>query len=124
MEKLLHELIHQFKLDNTYTINRNIWVGHASIGISKAFTISKAKSYLSSRFSEFIRENEQTPIWIIATLKQWENIHPFQSVREVDQPLFIKRFPNGKILIAVIWPWQFREGVASILVYEGEFIEE
>ena len=65
---------------------------------------------------------KKTPEELEKTLAQWENFHPYQKVREIDQPMFISRDGNN-ITTAVIWPWQIKEGVASLMLYEGKFIE-
>jgi hypothetical protein len=123
MENKINELIQKFNLKNDLTKNFNIWVGHAKIGYKGRPSIEEAKSILLEIFDEFLEEGEPTPENIKKTLKQWENFHPYQNAREIDQPMFFSK-RNNKIFIAVIWPWQIKEGVASLMLYQGNFIED
>lgn len=122
MESRINELIKQFNLKNDLTKNFNIWVGHAKIGYKGRPSIEEAKSILLGIFDEFIEEGEPTPENMQKTLKQWENFHPYQNVREIDQPMFFSK-KNNKVFVVVIWPWQIKEGVASLMLYQGNFIE-
>jgi len=117
----LKELIQTFELKNDLTENPNIWVGHAKIGYRNRPTIYEAKKILLNFFDNFIEEYEPTPEELKKTISRWENFHPYQSVREQDQPMFVSKTEN-KIIIAVIWPWQLKPGVASLMIYEGELI--
>lgn len=121
-QERLQELISLFRLKNDLTENPNIWIGHAKIGFRKSPNIEEAKSILLGYFKEFIEEFEPTPQELKKTLSQWEDYHPFQKVREIDQPMFISRNGN-KIIVAVIWPWQIKEGTASLMIYNGEILE-
>ncbi|RLG11711.1 hypothetical protein DRN73_04590 [Candidatus Pacearchaeota archaeon] len=118
----INELIKKFNLKNDLTKNFNIWVGHAKIGYRNRPSINEVKKILLEIFDEFIEEYEPTPERLKETLSQWENFHPYQKVREIDQPMFVSR-EGEKIIVAVIWPWQIKEGVASLMLYEGKFIE-
>ena len=118
----INELIEKFNLKNDLTKNFNIWIGHAKIGYRKRPSIEEVKKILLELFDEFIEEYEPTPERLKKTLEQWENFHPYQKVREIDQPMFISR-EGDKIIVAVIWPWQIKEGVASLMLYEGKFLE-
>lgn len=117
----LQELIASFQLKNDLTENINIWAGHAKIGFRGRPSIDDAKCTLLKYFDEFIEEFEPTPPELKKTLLQWEGYHPFQKVREIDQPMFLTRKGN-QIVVAVIWPWQIKEGVASLMIYKGEII--
>ncbi len=121
MEKdKFQDLIQKFDLKNDITENPNIWVGHAKIGYNNNQpTIYEAKKILLDFFEEFIEEYEPTPEEIKNIIKRWENFHPYQSVREQDQPMFVSKTEN-RITVAVIWPWQLKQDVASLMVYEGE----
>ena len=117
-EARFQELVQRFKLKNDLTDNFDIWVGHAKIGFREAPKMEEAKKILLEFFEEFIEEYEPTPEKVKTLLKQWENYHPYQNVRELDQPMFISK--NGdEIIIAVIWPWQLKDGIASLMVYKG-----
>lgn len=119
MKNQINKLIKTFNLKNDLTKSFNIWVGHAKIGYKRRPSIEKTKKILSKLFDEFIEEGTPTPKDIKKILKQWENFHPYQKVREIDQPLFISK--EGKnIFIAVIWPWQIKEGIASLMLYQGK----
>jgi len=118
----IKELVEKFNLKNDLTANFNIWVGHAKIGYRNRMTIEQAKSLLISYFEEFIEEGEPTPENLKRTLAQWENFHPYQRVRAEDQPMFLTR-KDGHIFVAVIWPWQIKDGVASLMLYEGKIID-
>lgn len=115
----IKELIEKFNLKNDLTPNKNIWVGHAKIGYRNRLTIEEAKNFLSDMFQTHIKEGEPTPKELIEILEQWEDYHPYQKVREIDQPMFISQKENI-IFVAVIWPWQIKEGVASLMIYQGE----
>ena len=120
MEKdKFQDLIQKFELKNDITKNPNIWVGHAKIGYNNQPTIYEAKKILLEFFDEFIEEYEPTPEEIKNIIRRWENFHPYQNVREQDQPMFISKTGN-RIIVAVIWPWQLKQDVASLMVYEGE----
>lgn len=121
-EEKLQELVNLFRLKNDLTENFNIWVGHAKIGFRKSPTIEEAKSVLLGYFDEFIEEFEPTPQELKKTMIQWEGYHPYQKVREIDQPMFFSRKGN-QIIMAVIWPWQIKEGVASLMIYSGELLQ-
>jgi len=122
-EKIFHEIIHRFNLVNDYTDNENIWVGHGRIGNIGCPDIEEAKIILTKHLGDEIAENEETPEWIKKTLFQWENAHPYQHIHEKGQPLFAKRLNNNKIIVAAIWPWQIKKNIASLMVYEGNFLE-
>jgi len=122
MEEKVNELIRQFDLKNDLTKNFNIWVGHAKVGYNGKPSIEETKTTLLHLFDEFIEEGEPTPENFKKTLKQWEDFHPYQNVREIDQPMFISR-QGDKVFIMVIWPWQIKEGVASLMLYQGNFVE-
>ena len=123
MENLTFEkIIEKFNMKNDLTNNPKIWMGHAKIGYRGRIKMMETKELLSKYFPEHIPENIPTPEELKKTLAQWENAHPFQHVREEDQPMFIKRKGN-KIEIAVIWPWQMKEGVASLMLYKGEILD-
>lgn len=115
----LQDLIQKFQLKNDLTKNFNIWVGHAKIGHRDKPDIEQAKKILIGFFDEFIEEYEPTPDELKDVLAQWENFHPYQKVRELDQPMFVSKTEKD-IIVAVIWPWQLKEGVASLMVYQGE----
>lgn len=118
----IKELIEKFELKNDLTNNPNIWVGHAKIGFRKRLKINEAKEILSRYFEHHIPENMSIPSEWEKTINQWEDYLHFQKVREIDQPLFMKK--KGKeAIVAVIWPWQIKEGVASLMLYKGKFIE-
>jgi len=121
-QEKLQELINLFRLKNDLTENCNIWVGHAKIGFRKSPTIEEAKSILLGYFDEFIEEFEPTPQNLKKIMVQWEGYHPYQKVREIDQPMFISRNEN-EIIVAVIWPWQIKEGTASLMIYSGELLQ-
>ncbi len=115
----IQDLINGFDLKNDLTKNPNIWVGHAKIGYRNHPKIYEVKKMFLELFEEYVEEGEPTPKHILEILKQWEDYHPYQKVREIDQPMFISKNKN-KIYIVVIWPWQIKEGVASIMLYKGE----
>ena len=119
MKKEIQELIEKFNLKNDLTDNKGIWVGHAKIGYRNRPNIEQAKEYLKEIFPEYIEENQPTPEYLVEIMKKWENSHPYQKVRELDQPMFVLKEDN-QIYVAVIWPWQIREGVASLMLYVGE----
>ncbi|MEM4230616.1 MAG: hypothetical protein QXF25_01965 [Candidatus Pacearchaeota archaeon] len=124
MEQILKEQIEKFNLTNEVTENPNIWVGCGVIGGEGQPSIEEAKKILEEKFGKCIADSgQETPEWLVKTLKQWENYHPYQHVREKDQPLFIKKLDNGRIVVAVIWPWQIKKGKASLMVYKGQLIE-
>lgn len=112
------ELIEKFNLKNDLTKNVNIWVGHAKIGYRNRLSLQEAKEILEDYFDQSIKEGESTPEEIQKIMNQWENFHPYQKVRELDQPMFISK-KDDKVIVAVIWPWQIKEGVASLMIYEG-----
>jgi hypothetical protein len=118
----INELIAKFNLKNDLTQNFNIWVGHAKIGYRDRPSIEDVKKILNEMFDEFIPEGQPTPENLKKSLAQWENFHPFQHAREIDQPMFISKKDN-EVTIAVIWPWQIKDGVASLMLYQGRFIE-
>jgi hypothetical protein len=118
----INELIARFNLKNDLTQNFNIWVGHAKIGYRDRPSIEEVKQILKEMFEEFIPEGTPTPENLKKTLAQWENFHPFQHAREIDQPMFLSKKGN-EITIAVIWPWQIKDGVASLMLYQGRFLE-
>ena len=121
----INELIAKFSLKNDLTQNFNIWVGHAKIGYRDRPTIEQAKETLKQIFENFVPEGTPTPESLKKTLAQWENFHPYQHAREADQPMFYSRSKNGvDITVAVIWPWQIKNGVASLMLYQGRFIED
>ena len=122
MENQVNELIQRFNLKNNLTQNFNIWVGHAKIGFEGKPSIEETKTILLDLFDEFVEEGEPVPRHLQKTLAQWEDFHPYQKVREIDQPMFISRQEN-KAFVVVIWPWQIKEGVASLMLYQGEFLE-
>jgi hypothetical protein len=119
MENKVKELIEKFNLKNDLTKNPNIWIGHAKIGYRNRPKIDEVKRMLLEVFEDFIEEGEPTPEHLIEILKQWEDYHPYQKVREIDQPMFVSKTSNA-IYIVVIWPWQIKEGVASMMLYKGE----
>ncbi|MBD3247037.1 hypothetical protein GF378_00255 [Candidatus Pacearchaeota archaeon] len=120
----IKELIERFNLKNDLTKNFNIWVGHAKIGYRDKPGIEETKKVLQEIFDEFIPENQPTPEEMKKTLKQWENFHPYQHAREIDQPMFYsKSKDNSEIVVAVIWPWQIKEKIASLMLYRGKIIE-
>jgi hypothetical protein len=124
MIDILNELIAKFKLSNDYTENKDIWVGHASIGEEGKPSIDEAKNFLSEKFNGCLADSgTKTPDWIIKTLEQWHDFHPFQNVREIDQPLFVKKLDDKKVVVAIMWPWQIKEQIASLMVYEGKMID-
>lgn len=124
MERTLIELISKFGLTNEYTENLSIWVGHAAIGGKGQPTMEEAKQILSRLMGDCVADKgQETPEWISKTLEQWQNFHPYQHVRERDQPLYVKKLDNGKVIVAVIWPWQIKKNIASIMVYEGDLLE-
>ena len=118
----LNKIIEKFDLKNDLTENPDIWIGHAKIGFRNRPSIKEAKKILKEFFNEIIQENQETPEELKKTLKQWENYHPFQHVRELDQPMFIKKGKEN-IIIAVIWPWQMKKGIASLMLYKGKIIK-
>ncbi len=120
--KEIKELIKKFNLKNDLTQNFNIWVGHAKIGYRNRPSIEETKEPLKKIFDEFIPEGVPTPENLKKTLSQWENFHPYQHVRELDQPMFISK-DNENIFVAVIWPWQFKKGVASLMLYQGKVLD-
>lgn len=120
-QEKLQELIDSFQLKNDLTENENIWSGHAKIGFRDRPSIDDAKCVLLQYFDEFIEEFEPTPSELKEILSQWEGYHPFQKVREIDQPMFICRKENT-ITVAVIWPWQIKEGTASLMIYHKEIL--
>lgn len=123
MEQILKDPIEKFELNNKITKNPNIWVGCGKIGGKGQFSIPEAMRVLEANFGNCIAEaGEETPAWLEKTLKQWEDFHPYQHVREKDQPLFIKRLENNKVVVAVIWPWQIKRHMASLMVYEGQLL--
>lgn len=122
-KELFYQIIHRFNLVNDYTDNPNIWVGHGRIGNLGCPRIEEAKQILEKHLGDEIAEDETTPEWIRKTLSQWENAHPFQHIHEKGQPLFAKKFESGKIIVAAIWPWQIKKNIASLMLYEGSFIE-
>ncbi len=113
------ELIKDFELKNDLTDNIKIWVGHAKIGFRKRPSIDDTKRILLKYFEDFIEEYEPTPEKISKIMPQWEDSHPYQKVRELDQPMFFS-IKGDSIIVAVIWPWQIKDGVASLMVYEGK----
>lgn len=121
-DNIINELVEKFSLKNDLTENRNIWVGHAKIGREGRMSMQEAKNFLSQIFEHLVEEEKQTPEELRKTLSQWENSHPFQKAREIDQPMFFKKEGN-KILVAVLWPWQMKKDVASIMVYNGDILE-
>lgn len=121
MEKRFKDLIDLFGLKNDLTPNKYIWVGHAKIGFRERMTIEKAIELLKGRFQDYIAPGEETPKELLKTIEQWEEAHPFQRVREHDQPMFLFR-EGGHVIVAVIWPWHMKEGVASLMVYEGALL--
>ncbi len=120
-QEKLQELITSFQLKNDLTENKNIWAGHAKIGFRNKPSIEETKSILLKYFDQFIEEFEPTPSELKEILIQWEGYHPFQKVREIDQPMFICKTGN-KITVAVIWPWQIKEGVASLMIYNKDIL--
>ena len=113
-------LIKEFDLKNDLTKNPNIWVGHAKIGFRNRPSIDDAKKILLGFFEDFIEEYEPICEETRKILSQWEtDAHPYQKVRELDQPMFISK-TNNTVVVAVIWPWQFKEGVASLMIYQGK----
>ena len=116
------KIVKIFNLKNDLTLNSNIWVGHAKIGFRNRPSIEEAKKILSNYFGELVVENGPTPKHLKRSLSQWENYHPFQHVRENDQPLFMKR-KDGEIVVAVIWPWREKKGIASLMLYKGDWLE-
>jgi hypothetical protein len=120
-ELKFQELVDRFGLKNDLTDNFNIWVGHAKIGFRDAPKIEEAKKILLEFFEEFVEEYEPTPEHIKNLMKQWENYHPYQNIRELDQPMFISKGKES-VTIAVIWPWQLKDGIASLMVYQGRLI--
>ena len=118
-ETKIQELINKFNLKNDLTKNLNIWIGHAKIGYRNRPNIEEVKKLLLDIFDDYIKEGEHTPESLKETLKQWEDFHPYQKVREIDQPMFISKDQNT-IFVAVIWPWQIKEGVASLMLYKGK----
>lgn len=118
-ETRIQALIDKFSLKNDLTKNPNIWVGHAKIGYRNRPNIEEVKRLLLEIFDDYIEEGEPTPEDLIEIIKQWEYFHPYQKVREIDQPMFISKSPNT-IFVAIIWPWQIKEGVASLMLYKGE----
>ena len=121
-EEIIRPLVEKFNLKNDLTENIRIWVGHAKIGYRERPKIEEAKKFLSEHFKNFIPEGTPTPESIKKSLAQWENFHPFQKVRELDQPLFYT-IEGQRITLAVIWPWQMKKGVASLMLYEGRVLE-
>jgi hypothetical protein len=120
MDKVrIQELIDKFNLKNDLTKNPNIWTGHAKIGYRNRPKIDEVKRLLLDIFDEYIEEGEPTPEHLKEVLQQWEYFHPYQRVREIDQPMFISKDQNT-IFVVVIWPWQIKEGVASLMLYKGE----
>ena len=115
----LNELIDTFNLKNDLTKNENLWIGHAKIGYRKRMDLNEAIEFLKDYFQEHIPQGQKTPEYLQEILKQWEGIHQYQKVREADQPMFFSK-ANNKVYAAVIWPWQIREGVASLMLYVGE----
>ena len=89
-EVMFRGIVHRFDLQNDYTDNENIWVGHGSIGNLGCPDINEAMDVLRKYFGEPIATQGETPEWIKKTLRQWENAHPFQHVHERGQPLFLK----------------------------------
>lgn len=121
-EEVIKNLVEKFNLKNDLTENIRIWVGHAKIGYRDRPTIQQAKDILVKQFENHVPEGIPTPERLRKSLTQWENFHPFQKVRELDQPLYYKI--NGqKLIVAVIWPWQMKKGVASLMLYEGRVLE-
>ena len=120
---LFYQIVHRFNLKNDYTNNSNIWVGHGRIGNLGCPNMTEAKKILTDYLGDEIAEEESTPEWIKKTLVQWENSHPFQHIHEKGQPLFAKKHDSGKVTVAAIWPWQIKENIASLMLYDGNFIE-
>lgn len=118
-ENKVQEIIEKFNLKNDLTENKNIWVGHAKIGYRNRLNLEEAKRFLADFFQEYIKENEPTPEPLRGMIKKWEDFHPYQKVRELDQPMFISK-KEKRIVVAVIWPWQIKEGIASLMLYVGE----
>ena len=118
-KKDIDDLIEKFNLSNDLTENLKIWVGHAKIGRDDNPSIEEAKEILKDFFDVMVPENTPTPERLKKVLSQWENYHPYQHVRELDQPMFIRR-EGETIIVAVIWPWQMKQGVASLMLYQGE----
>lgn len=120
----INELIAKFNLKNDLTQNFNIWVGHAKIGYRDRPTIDNVKEMLKGVFDTFVPEGQPTPEELKKTLAQWENFHPYQHAREIDQPMFFSKSKDKtEVTVAVIWPWQIKEGVASLMLYQGRFVE-
>jgi len=115
----IQEIIDKFNLKNDLTKNPNIWIGHAKIGYRNRPNIEEVKKLLLDIFDFYIEEGEPTPEYIKKIMGQWEDFHPYQKVREIDQPMFISKNQNT-IFIAVIWPWQIKENVASLMLYKGK----
>lgn len=114
----IKELIEKFNLKNDLTANKDIWVGHAKIGYRNHLKMNEAKRFLMDVFEEYIEEGKPTPEYLEGIMKQWEDFHPYQKVRELDQPMFLSK-EGSSIFVAVIWPWQIKEGVASLMLYQG-----
>ena len=120
-EEFVDNLVEKFELKNDLTQSIKIWVGHAKLGYRNRPNIEDAKKILLGMFENFIPEETPTPEKILKSLAQWENFHPFQKVRELDQPLYYT-IKDKKITVAVIWPWQMKKGVASLMLYEGRVL--
>ena len=121
-EEVIKNLVKRFNLKNDLTENIRIWVGHAKIGYRDRPTIEEAKEFLSQNFENSVPEGTPTPEALRKSLSQWENFHPFQKVREQDQPMYYK-IDGQKLIVVVIWPWQMKKGVASLMMYEGRVLE-
>lgn len=122
VKDMIKEIVEKFNLKNDLTENIRIWVGHAKIGYKDRISIEDAKKLLENQFNNKVTEGEPTPEKLKKSIMQWENFHPFQKVREIDQPLYYN-IDGQKLTVAVIWPWQMKHGVASLMLYEGRFLE-
>lgn len=121
-EDMIDNLVDTFNLKNDLTENIKIWVGHAKIGYRDRPSIEEAKQVLAEHFENKVPEGTPTPENLRKSMTQWENFHPFQKVREIDQPMYYK-IDGKKLVLAVIWPWQMKKGVASLMLYEGRMLD-
>lgn len=121
-EDMIKEIVEKFNLKNDLTENIRIWVGHAKIGYRDRPSFEEAKELLEKNFATTIKEGEPTPENLKKSMSQWENFHPFQKVRELDQPMYYS-LDGQKLIVAVIWPWQMKQGVASLMLYEGRLLD-
>ena len=121
-EDIVEDIVNKFNLKNDLTENIKIWVGHAKIGYRDRPSIESAKELLKQHFKNFIEEGTPTPENLRKSLSQWENFHPFQKVREIDQPMYYK-IDGQRLTVEVIWPWQMNKGVASLMLYEGRILD-